>query len=279
MGSFSPTFAFFPFACVPGRRIITWGLTATFCMYAMGIFQSNNVQVSAGQGIALFALLVSLYWTSQVLVYISHVTTSGPSLRPSLPSPRPSLPSDQMPLSLTLTTTHTNAHKPAGRNSNSNTNAHIHTHTHAGAIASWWLVPPGLSTGSVTCGAFKRATTTSLGSICLGALLVGLLQALRAVANSGRRRGGNGRGGSFIACCLSCILACLERLLRYFNHYAFVRSSSSRAPFLCGSRRFFAASLYQFCRCYEPSTHSRAHIPMHSFYSHTHAPCTRIHTS
>jgi len=68
-----------------------------------------------------------------------------------------------------------------------------------------------------TLGAAKRAMTTSFGSICLGSLLVAILQTLRALVNSVRGR------NAWLACIASCILACLENLIRYFNRYAFTQ--------------------------------------------------------
>eukprot|EP01083_Nonionella_stella_P158746 517034_1 len=59
---------------------------------------------------------------------------------------------------------------------------------------------------------FKRAMTTSFGSICFGSLLVTLLQPLRGMLRNSGCKG-----------CLVCILAYIERLMRYFNAYAFAQ--------------------------------------------------------
>lgn len=48
--------------------------------------------------------------------------------------------------------------------------------TYAGTVASWWLLPnQEINTRS----AFKRAVTTSLGSICLGSLIIAIIKAVR----------------------------------------------------------------------------------------------------
>ena len=45
--------------------------------------------------------------------------------------------------------------------------------TTAGTVASWWFIQ---SAPSPTLGALKRSLTTSFGSICLGSLIVAILQ-------------------------------------------------------------------------------------------------------
>ena len=61
--------------------------------------------------------------------------------------------------------------------------------------------------------------TTSFGSICFGSLLVAIVQAIRQIVEAARR---NDDLGPFIACCIDCILGCIEGLLEYFNKWAFV---------------------------------------------------------
>jgi len=118
-------------------------------------------------GVAYFLLLVSLYWTLEVLRNIGHVTTSG-------------------------------------------------------VVATWWFAPQALT---ATWGAFKRATTTSLGSICFGSLIVAVLQAtrqiLREAQNQAQREGNIGM--AFLACCVGCCLSWIESLIQYFNTYAYTR--------------------------------------------------------
>jgi len=63
---------------------------------------------------------------------------------------------------------------------------------------------------------FRRAMTTSFGSICFGSLVVAILQLLHALC---RAAASNRR--SFIAVCALCLVSCLERLVQFFNKYAF----------------------------------------------------------
>jgi len=65
---------------------------------------------------------------------------------------------------------------------------------------------------------FKRATTTSFGSICLGSLIVAVLKTLRTLVQGARRQNDN-----IIAYCADCILGILDSLIQYFNMYAFTQ--------------------------------------------------------
>jgi len=92
--------------------------------------------------------------------------------------------------------------------------------TVSGVVASWYFLgsagPP-----SPTLGALGRALTTSLGSIACGSLIVAIIKTLRAMI----RAAANSRSNSLrlLACLCGCFLACIDRLVQYFNHYAYVQ--------------------------------------------------------
>ncbi|KAF0686137.1 Aste57867_22102 [Aphanomyces stellatus] len=88
----------------------------------------------------------------------------------------------------------------------------LHT-TVAGTVASWWMAG---DPRKATAGAFRRATTTSFGSICLGSLLVAILQAMETVANEAKSR------GDWVACVAECFLKCLRGIMEWINRWAFV---------------------------------------------------------
>ncbi len=90
--------------------------------------------------------------------------------------------------------------------------------TSAGAVATWYFLHPLHTPKSPVYGAFRRAVTTSFGSICFGSFLVAVIQALKAMVHMAREN-----KNDFIRCCLECILNCIEDLLEYFNLYAFTR--------------------------------------------------------
>lgn len=95
----------------------------------------------------------------------------------------------------------------------------VHT-TVAGVVGSWWFKPEQNGfCGSAVFGSFFRTMTTSLGSVCFGSLLVAIIQATRQILEMARQ---NDEVGQFLACCIDCLLGCLQSLLEYFNKWAFV---------------------------------------------------------
>ena len=96
----------------------------------------------------------------------------------------------------------------------------IHT-TVAGTVGTWWFMPHEASSccSQGLTDSFARSMTYSFGSICLGSLLVAILETLRALLNNAAQNDGR---GSIMVCIAQCILSCLESLLEYFNRWAFV---------------------------------------------------------
>ncbi|KAG0293237.1 putative choline transporter, neither null mutation nor overexpression affects choline transport [Linnemannia gamsii] len=94
--------------------------------------------------------------------------------------------------------------------------------TLAGVFATYYFMagsPQGMSK-SPTCASFKRACTTSIGSICFGSLIIAVIQTLRAVVQI-LRSDGNGGFLAFIACIIDCFLSCMQGVIEYVNKYAF----------------------------------------------------------
>ena len=83
--------------------------------------------------------------------------------------------------------------------------------TVSGAVGTWWFVP---TEGTSFCShgvrdSFVRSITTSFGSICLGSLLVAIVEALRSMVRNMRE---NGEGG-ILLCLAECLLSCLQDML------------------------------------------------------------------
>jgi hypothetical protein len=83
--------------------------------------------------------------------------------------------------------------------------------TVAGVVGTWWFVP---GEGASFCSrgvrdSFVRSVTTSFGSICLGSLLVAIIEALRSMVRNARD---DGDGGIFL-CLAECLLSCLQDVL------------------------------------------------------------------
>lgn len=110
--------------------------------------------------------------------------------------------------------------------------AHV---TVAGAVSSWWLVP---SEKAPTTSALKRAMTTSFGSVCLGSLIVAVLDTLRSLfrmlRNSANDRGEGGL--ACLACVLECCVECIEDAVEYINKYAYAQVAIYGKPFMTAAR-------------------------------------------
>lgn len=91
----------------------------------------------------------------------------------------------------------------------------VHT-TAAGSFATWYFYPPSTMPENPTMDSFKRATTTSFGSICFGSLLIAIVNAIRAMLNHARKS-----DNGFAVACATCLIRCLEDIINYFNTYAF----------------------------------------------------------
>jgi len=103
--------------------------------------------------------------------------------------------------------------------------------TIAGVFATYYfrgVVEPGTNKIEVdvknpTLASLKRALTTSFGSICYGSLIIAIVNTLRALASQTKHEAAEDENYllCLIACCIECILSCLEDGIEYFNVYAF----------------------------------------------------------
>lgn len=91
--------------------------------------------------------------------------------------------------------------------------------TVAGVVGTWWFVPIEASSFcSRSIGdSYVRSLTYSFGSICLGSLLVAVVEALVSTVRNLRE---SGDGGVFL-CMAECLLALLRDIIEYFNKWAF----------------------------------------------------------
>jgi hypothetical protein len=91
--------------------------------------------------------------------------------------------------------------------------------TVAGTVGTWWWTPQEANSccSSAVTDSHKRALTYSFGSICLGSLLVAIIQTLKSFAESARQN-----DDGILKCLADCILGCLETIMEMFNEWAFV---------------------------------------------------------
>ncbi|KAJ2018529.1 pH nine-sensitive protein 1 [Coemansia sp. RSA 922] len=109
----------------------------------------------------------------------------------------------------------------------------LHT-TISGTFATYYFfegAPGGYPTKHVMLSSLKRSTTNSFGSICFGSLIVALIQTVRSVLRAIRGQGNDNIAVQLIACCVDCILGCIEGLVEFFNKYAYVEIAIYGKPF------------------------------------------------
>ena len=95
----------------------------------------------------------------------------------------------------------------------------------AGIVGTWWFAPQDASSpfSPAIQQSLKRASTYSLGSICMGSLLVAAIQTLQAIAHQARRHANDrNTAASLLLCLVECLLSFLQDLVDYFNQYAYV---------------------------------------------------------
>ncbi|RHY09330.1 hypothetical protein DYB36_001863 [Aphanomyces astaci] len=108
--------------------------------------------------------------------------------------------------------------------------------TVAGTVAAWKV---NVSTPLITLGAWGRAMTLSLGSICFGSLVVAILEAIQTVLNSismVAARSGNCVAACIVGC-LACCLGCIKNMVETFNRYAYAYVGIHGISFLKAGRQ------------------------------------------
>eukprot|EP00796_Vickermania_ingenoplastis_P005147 gene5147-3697_t len=115
--------------------------------------------------------------------------------------------------------------------------------TVAGVTATWYFVGFDNMPQNPTLKSFRRATTTSFGSICFGSLLVAVIQFMRFLVESARRN----EDFNFLTCCLDCLLSFIEGLVEYFNMYAYVHIAMYGYDYITAAKHSF--ELFQQCLC------------------------------
>lgn len=162
--------------------MVAWSFIAMSIFYKLN--PNNEYQQSTKNEVVYFFLLISLYWTAEVIRNVGHVTTSG-------------------------------------------------------TVASWWFQPQA---PSPTTDAFKRAVTTSFGSICFGSLIVAVLKAietmLRQAAENARQS--DNAAAVCIICIARCCLDCITSLIEYFNVYAYTHVAVYGEDYITAAKSTFA---------------------------------------
>jgi len=142
-------------------------------------YGTEHAVMSLPGKLAITYVVLSMYWTQQVVLNVVHVTISG-------------------------------------------------------VVGEWYFRQLAMSR-SPTLGSLKRATTTSFGSICMGSLLVAIVQMIRDAIERARREQGQGVM-AFAMLCLSCCMGCIESLIELFNHWAYVQVAIYGKDFITAAK-------------------------------------------
>jgi len=91
--------------------------------------------------------------------------------------------------------------------------------TVAGTVGTWWWSPLEASSccSSAVRSSYGRAMTYSFGSICLGSLIVAIVQTIKTILQQMRDA-----DDGILHCIAECCIGCLESILELFNSFAFV---------------------------------------------------------
>lgn len=157
--------------------LVLWVVTllSAYSKYTLNGSNENTMRAIL-TAITVF-MLFSLYWTTQVIKNVTHVSVSG-------------------------------------------------------VFAAYYFLkgtPEGMPSFP-TVRSFKRAVTTSFGSICFGSLLIALVQLVRALLREVMSNSNNGLL-VFLICCIECLLSWIESLANLFNVYAFTQVAIYGKPF------------------------------------------------
>ncbi|KAI8076284.1 plasma-membrane choline transporter-domain-containing protein [Thamnidium elegans] len=106
--------------------------------------------------------------------------------------------------------------------------------TLAGIFATVYFLNDGIQ--HPIWGSFKRALTTSFGSICFGALLIALVNLIRYFLQIARSNTDNA-ACAFLICIIQCIVNCAAGLFEWFNYYAFSGVAIYGKPFIPTARK------------------------------------------
>jgi hypothetical protein len=95
----------------------------------------------------------------------------------------------------------------------------VHT-TLAGTVGAWWFTPDKAyrcCSGGLT-DSLYQSLTYSFGSICLGSLIVAIIEILKVWLQSMA----NNRWGSLLRCIAQCFLWFIKQIVEYFNKWDFI---------------------------------------------------------
>ncbi|KAG7098507.1 Putative choline transporter, neither null mutation nor overexpression affects choline transport [Marasmius oreades] len=110
-----------------------------------------------------------------------------------------------------------------------------------GAYGSWYYFGPrsqGEMPNHPNWSSFARASTTSLGSVAFGSLIVTILELIKLILQA-IQNNANSEGHpveAILACCAACIVGCIESAVEYFNRYAYIEIALYGKPYIAAAK-------------------------------------------
>jgi len=111
--------------------------------------------------------------------------------------------------------------------------------TNCGIFGRWYF-----GRRESVCSSFTAAVTTSFGSICLGSLIVAVVQAVEMSLRNARRNSDN-VVSTIILCALECVVACIRGIIEAFSYFAYVQVAIRGLGFISSAKATFALCKYR----------------------------------
>eukprot|EP01132_Coremiostelium_polycephalum_P005801 gene5801-7214_t len=134
----------------------------------------------------------------------------------------------------------------------------VFQHVVAGAVSHWYFSRNPTGTSAVGSSnayvSLGRALTYSMGSLALGSLIIGFIKFMQFVLRICKNTNSANKLVVFVANCLSCILGCVEAIVRWINKFGYIYvamhgysfCSATRQCFDLVSRNMFSAIILDF---------------------------------
>jgi len=113
----------------------------------------------------------------------------------------------------------------------------------AGAIATWYFsrdASSGYQTvGSPALRSLTWACTKSFGSLAFGSLLLAVVRFINFLLNRARRANKNNKIVYYLICCIQCLFACVERVVKFIDRFAYIYIAMHGDSFCASARNCY----------------------------------------
>ena len=100
-------------------------------------------------------------------------------------------------------------------------------------ICSYWYYN---IKGNALCTAYFWIFTKQFGSLVFAAMIVAIVTFLRMLAESGRKGNKKNVAAAVCLCLVTCLLKCIENLIKVINHFTVIMISVTGEDFISGAK-------------------------------------------